>query len=103
CQCRYLQDGEQATTTNGVPSAALRSYHQQNLRLAAISLERDPLAVRDISSLTMAIDPSEFEEAKRLIQQFKKKISTLFKSKNPTEVYTLGIQLFPVSKKGETP
>jgi uncharacterized protein (TIGR02147 family) len=86
------------TTTNNVPSSALRTYHKQNLKLAETSIDRDSVDLRDISSLTMAVAPEEVAIVKTEIQKFKKRIAKIFKSPTPTEVYTMAIQLFPVTK-----
>lgn len=82
-------------TTDGVPSAALRTYHKQNLERARVSIDRDSVELRDISSLTMAVDPREIAAAKRAIGRFQDKFTKMFKSKDPSEVYTLAVQFFP--------
>jgi transcriptional regulator with XRE-family HTH domain len=89
------------TTTDGVPSSALRAYQKQNLKLAEASLDRDPVELRDMSSLTMAVSREEIPLAKAEISRFKKRFARLFKSSRPSEVYTLALQLFPVTKNSE--
>lgn len=85
-------------TTNGVPSAALRKYHKQNLQLAADSIDRDPVDLRDVNSITMAIDPAQLAQAKDLIVRFRNRMARVLEGGKPREVYTLAIQLFPVTR-----
>ena len=88
------------TTSNDVPSAALRRHHHQNLQLAEASLENDPVDRRDISSITMAVDPRRLPEAKALVRQFRRKVCELLEGGESREVYTLSVQLFPLTKGG---
>ncbi len=99
---RMVRTQTSFTTTDGIPSSALRSFHAQNLERARSSLERDPIAVRDVSSLTLALDPAEMAVARREIQRFKKRFPRQLRSRTPKEVYTLAIQFFPQTK-GEVP
>jgi len=84
-------------TTHDVPSSALRSYHKQNLKLAEQSIDRDPVALRDFTSVTLATDPSKLKDAKTLLQRFRVTLTKALQSEHPTQVYTLSLQLFPVS------
>ena len=60
---RYRHTGKQLSTTTDISSPAQRKYHWQNLRKAEDSLEKDPVDVRDFSSITMAINPEKIPEA----------------------------------------
>jgi len=82
-----------------VPSSFIRKYHRQNLENAMNSLEQDPIEVRDFSSITIAADPNRIEEARKLIREFREKMSCYLENDEKKEVYNLSIQLFPVSKK----
>lgn len=84
-------------TTHDVPSAALRKYHRQNLHRAELSLDRDPVELRDFSSITMVIERQQVQKAKEMVLKFRTKMAKVFESKNPSEIYTLAIQLFPVT------
>jgi transcriptional regulator with XRE-family HTH domain len=90
---------EPLRTSTNVPSAALRKHHKQNLRLAELSIDRDPLEARENCSVTMAIDPSRIAEAKRRMARFKESLSDLLEGGRPSEVYTLSLHLFPATKK----
>jgi uncharacterized protein (TIGR02147 family) len=78
------------------PSSAIRKYHRQNLEKALDSLERDPIGVRDFTSMTMAIDPKKIEDARTMTKEFLEKMAAFLEEGDQRSVYTLAIQLFPV-------
>lgn len=86
-------------TSSDVSHVALRKSHVDNLELAKNSLEKDEVSIRDFSSMTMAIDPDLLPEAKKLIQDFRRKLTQFLESEKKQEVYKLNIQLFPLSEK----
>jgi hypothetical protein len=54
--------------------------------------------------MTVAVDLDKISEAKEVIREFRRKMSTLFSEGNKSEVYNLAIQLYPLShinNKGE--
>jgi len=82
-------------TGHATPSEALRKHQKQNLKLAERAIDRVPLALRENSSVTMAIDPRRIGEAKRRILEFKKSLSNYMEKGELGEVYTLAVHLFP--------
>lgn len=86
-------------TGNDVPSAALRRSHRQSLEQAVDALESVPIDERDITSMTMAIDPKKLPLAKELIRKFRFDLAALLETGKRTEVYNLNVQLIPVTKK----
>lgn len=87
-------------TTHDVPSSAIRKFHKQNLRLAELSIERDSVAEREITSLTIAFDPKRIERVRSMIRKFRTRMASYLESDNPSRVYNFSIQFFPVSSKG---
>jgi len=87
------------STTEAIPSAALRKCHKQNLFLAISSIERDGVDDRYNTSITMAIDSSRLIAARKLFLRFRDRMCAFLESENPDSVYTLGVQLFPVVRK----
>lgn len=82
-------------TTGGVPSAAIRGYHQQVLNLASHALEHQSMERRDFSGVTMAIDPKRLPEARVLIQKFRRELTELLNSPSEVrEIFQLSVQLF---------
>jgi transcriptional regulator with XRE-family HTH domain len=98
CLKRTIQ---QVTTSSDVPSSAIRKYHSENLKRADESLQRDAVEIRDFSSINMAMDPDLLPEAKDMIKKFRRRLSRFLESGKKKEVYTIAIQLFPVSRPTE--
>lgn len=86
------------STTQDVASAALRKSHEQNLRQAIACLEEVQVELRDISSITMAIDSRKLPLAKEAIKDFRRRLMLLLEAGEADEVYNLNIQLVPVTK-----
>lgn len=95
---QFKQTTKPLTTTTDVPSAAVQSYHKQNLQIAAEKLEIIPVEGRQYLSITMASSPQKLEKAKKMIADFSQKLSAELECENPSDVYTLAIQLFPLTK-----
>jgi uncharacterized protein (TIGR02147 family) len=88
------------TNINGdLSSQASRKLQAQILQKSILALEELPITVRSHTSMTMAIDPKDLPEAKKHIQEFRRKLCTFFESnKNPKEIYHLNVSLYPVTK-----
>ena len=93
--------GQQFVTTDEIASTALRGAHAVILDLARISLEKDDLGERDFTTMTMAIDPTRLVKAKKMIRQFRAKLCEHLEQGDRTEVYQLGINLFPLSRQND--
>ncbi|MBK7891534.1 MAG: DUF4423 domain-containing protein [Bdellovibrionales bacterium] len=91
-----VSSGDKSSTT-----AAHRRLQRQVLTKAVDSLENDPLDVRNMTSMTMAIDPRKVPEAKKMIQNFSRELCAYLESGKRTQVYQLGVCLYPISKKQE--
>ncbi len=85
----------------GIPSAAIRTYHSKILELAAQALETQNLAERDITGVGFALDPAHLERIKKEIADFQDALTAKYGSGKKTEVYFLEMALFKMSK-GET-
>lgn len=89
---------QKLATPRDLASLAIRKAHRQNLQKAQKALEEADLELRDFSSITMAIDLEKIADAKEYIQEFRRRMATLLETENATEVYTLNIQLFPLTQ-----
>lgn len=98
---KYQAIQTEVATTSDVSSEALRRSHRQTLEQAIDSLESAPLELRDISSMTMAIDVRRIPEAKRLIMNFRRQLMGFLESGERTEVFNLNIQLVPLTDVAE--
>ena len=86
-------------TSDDIANLAIRRSHVKDLELIQGSLDRDALANRDITSITIAVDPSQIAEAKKAVRQFQDLFINRFVSRNASEVYRLSISFFPLSRR----
>lgn len=96
---RMVRTARTFSTTRDVPSSAIRKHHSQNLLLAEKSLLNDPVESREFSSATMAVNPAKLKQAKDILMKTKRRITELLQDDNPSEVYVLSFQMFPLTKK----
>ncbi len=101
------KDGHLECTTEGfttadkqLTTAALRTHQKQILENSILSLENDPIETRSHTSMTMAIDPRKLSTAKMMVEEFTQRLSKFLESGKRTQVYELGVSLYPVQKKG---
>ena len=87
------------TADKTLTSAALKKHQKQILEKAIFSLENDPVESRNMSSMTMTIDPEKIPAAKQMIEEFTQRICQFLESGKRTEVYELGITLYPLQKR----
>jgi uncharacterized protein (TIGR02147 family) len=97
---RYTIDSSYLTTADKtVTTPALRRHQRQILEKAIESLENDPIEVRNMNSLTMAIDPTRLVKARLMIEEFNQKLCAFLESGKRTQVYEFGTYLFPLQRK----
>ena len=100
---RLVQTQAQLATPSGVPSQSIRRHHTQILSKAIDSLEMVDIKERDFAAVTMSVDSSKIEEAKKAILQFRRKFcQDQQKASSKDRVYTLAIQFFPLDQNQET-
>lgn len=83
-----------------ISSVALRKAHLQKFDLAKSSLERDKINERDFTAMTLAMDISKLPIAKKMIREFRDRLTEYLESGPKTQVYELCVQLFPLSDLG---
>jgi transcriptional regulator with XRE-family HTH domain len=96
-----LYDGHQLRTATDIPSSAARRLQHDHLELAKMSLERDPVDLRDMTSMTMAIRANRIPKAKAMIKSFRRRLSRFLETGGGENVYVLAVQLFPATKRDE--
>lgn len=94
----FRQTSKPLTTTTEVPSRAIRDYHLQNLKIAAEKLETVEVGLRQFASVTMAVNPRSLARAKRMISDFNVRMCDELETKDASQVYTLAVQLFPLTR-----
>ncbi len=95
---KFVVKKEMYTTSHDIESKALKVSHKQTLKQAIDCVDSIPVELRDITSITMAIDIDKLPEAKEKIKNFRRSMSKFLESAKKTDVYNINIQLVPVSK-----
>ncbi|XGC80712.1 TIGR02147 family protein [Bdellovibrio bacteriovorus] len=95
---KFIVTHKQLETTHNIPSESLRRSHKQSLVQVIDNLDRVPVEMRDVTSITFPMNRKKIPEAKRLIKNFRRKMATLMTQGPKTDVYNLNVQLFPVTK-----
>lgn len=86
-------------TSEDVASEGLRRFHEQMISNGKVSIREVPVNERDISGRTINIDEKNLPELKKLIREFRDKVSELFEeSEYGTRTYQLNLQLFPLTR-----
>ncbi len=79
-------------------SAAHRQLQRQLVDKALLAIDHCQPTEKDITSMTMAIDVSNLDRARKLIQKFRRDLCSLLENGDQTRIYNLGIQLYPLSE-----
>lgn len=94
----YRKTSAQITTADKhITHAGLKRGQQLNLEKAIASLQNDPIEARSMTTMTMAISSKKMPEAKKLIQEFNRRMCDLLETGTRDSVYNLQISLFPVA------
>lgn len=79
-------------------SEAVRAFQRQILLLASESLERHSRDVRDVSTLTLAVDKPAFVEIREMLRECRRQIQKrVEEAKKPDRVMQLAMAYFPLS------
>ena len=96
---KLVYSGQPLKTNTDFPSSAARALQHNHLSLAQVSLERDPLQMRDMTSMTMAIRLERIPQAKKMIKRFRRRLMQVLEADGKGEdVFVFALQLFPVTK-----
>jgi len=77
---------------------AIKNYQRETIKLSEESLERHAKELRDVSSITMAINGKDIEGIKEQLKRCRESIISLVgEIKDPNCVYQLNLQLIPLT------
>ncbi len=97
---RWTQSQGHLRVPPTLSTSASKKFQRQLLMKAIDSLDTDPADVRDITSMTFAMDPKLITHASNQITEFRRSLTSNLEAKSqPTSVYNLTIQLYPVTKE----
>lgn len=93
--------GEFRTTTDSVPSKAIRKFHSQILHKAERAMHLQPIEERDLSAIILPISTADLPMARKMIQEFRRELNRkLGATEHPKdEVYSLSVQFVRLSHK----
>ena len=80
-------------------TAAHRRRVKEVLNKSIESLEQDPIAVRNHTAMTFAIDQEKIPEAKKRIEKFISEMTEFLESGKRDRVYEMTVNLFPLQKQ----
>lgn len=97
--------GPTSMISNFRSTKARRHLQQQVLELAVNALDNVPITEREQSAVIMAIDSSRLEDAKRLIDKFRRDLIAVLAGPNSNKdrVAILNLSLFPATPKDLSP
>lgn len=101
---KLVQSERHVTTGDEVESLAVTNFQREMITLAGKSIDETPPKSREISSVTFAVSKERFDEAKKMIQDFRSKVAGfLAEEQKASEVlYQFNVQLFNVSRLTKT-
>ncbi len=96
---KWKQVGAPLFIENDRSTIATKAYQRQVLEKALVSLYEDPFERREVTSVTMAINPKNVAYARKEIKKFLFDLMTRLEEKGyRSEVYNLSMQIYPTSK-----
>lgn len=95
---------ESHLTVGGKEKArAVRNFQRQALSLAIDSLDSVPVAERNVSTLTMAVDSEAFEDLSEMLKEFRRRVQKRVDSvRRPDRIMQLSLAFYPVARAGES-
>jgi uncharacterized protein (TIGR02147 family) len=96
---RWKRVYARVNTPDDILNVSIQKSHLEDMELARESLLRDPVDVRDFTSITMPADPALLPEVKVILRQAQDQISALMNDRKTTEVYRLANYFFPLTKR----
>ncbi len=92
---RYQVVADYVFSTDGVPSDALKKFHEQILQKAISAIYIQPISDRNLAAITMPMSRKEIDRARLRIQGFLKSLCDEFsESPDCDSVYCFSTQLF---------
>lgn len=92
---------ESYTTSNDIPSEAVKRYHEQTLDNAKLAVREIDVMLREFRSYTFLLKEEDLSKAKEKIRSFMDDFASCIDSNKGESVYQLNIQMFPMTKKNQ--
>lgn len=99
---RWIQADPVIGTGGEVDSLAVRAGNREYARMGAQSIDKLPVAERDVSTLIVGLPNSVRALVKQEIREFKERLIRLAQDHEESgEVFAVNVQFFPLSQPGE--
>lgn len=99
---KLIQKDGHIASGDEVRSLAVTNFQREMIERAAASIEATPADRREIGSITFAVSKEKLSEAKKMIRDFRSKLSGFLAEDSIADaVYQFNIQLFNLSKGDE--
>jgi uncharacterized protein (TIGR02147 family) len=87
------------TTGDKWQASAIHEYQRETLRLAEHALDELPKGIRDISTISFAVNKEDFMEICSLAKDFRSSVLRIARESEKTDrLYQINIQIFPLTK-----
>jgi uncharacterized protein (TIGR02147 family) len=93
----YVRLRDWISTSSDCASQAVRNFHIQMIDKAKAAVNEQDISDRDISGMTLPMDPAKLALARREILKFRRRMARILHAKSPSLVYQLNIQFFRLS------
>jgi uncharacterized protein (TIGR02147 family) len=97
---KLVPNHRSVSTTDEIPSETVKDLHREILEMGVEKLYKTAPQDRDYTHMTLAIDRSKIPEAKKRIRKFYREMETLLERGTKEDVYSLAVQLIPISTIG---
>lgn len=97
---RIVENDAVVSTTDEVPSAAIRAFHRKALEIARDAIPKHPVERRQSATVTIALTEADFRELKQMAKDFYERVLA-FAEEHPEpgdELYLFTMHLVPVAK-----
>lgn len=91
------------SSSDGVPSSAIRKLHNQMLGKASIALAIQPIENRNFSNNILSLNKKDLSAAMDMLKKFRRRftVEVSKRSSNPDSVYCLSMQFFELTQNME--
>lgn len=95
---RWKRTHKRLKTSDQARSSAIQKAHREDLPLIELALDEVPVALRDLSSITLTVDPRKLPRLKEMIRKFEDEFMDEAESVPGKEVYRMAVHLFPLTR-----
>ena len=98
------RSGDATVNIETLEAGTIERQHGQSRRLSASALRSIPIALREHSTITLAVNSEQLARAFELSARFRQQLIDLLRDGPADDVYQIEVAIFPVTtKKRENP